>query len=279
MLSNKWTFSLTSLVLILALSLVAPSAMAGEFSVGLSVVTSAMDFANPDVSDEGGNHVEYGTAATFIRINTGGVVQTAAAAPTPDPNTPTARHTAAIALPTLGIDDFQVIAYNHFGGVVTTGAPALTSDGAAVIAPAPIADADGKTFTMQLSQPTSGAAPTADAALTAAHITRVLVLIPKHAVELADPRAQLNDDGTRKADGKSAAASIEIHYVRAEPADEAGDPTVYSIRRAADPLLPVTAATENVIIVLSEKPKEFKKGNIRCHKRDTRRSCCFSGDS
>ena len=31
---------------------------------------------------------------------------------------------------------------------------------------------------------------------------------------------------TRKADGKSAAASIEIHYVRAEPVDDAGDPTV-----------------------------------------------------
>ena len=41
-----------------------------------------------------------------------------------------------------------------------------------------------------------------------------------------------------------------------------GDPTVYSIRRASDPLLPVTAATENVIILLSEQPKAFTKDNV-----------------
>ena len=39
-------------------------------------------------------------------------------------------------------------------------------------------------------------------------------------------------------------------------------PTVYSIRRASDPLLPVTAATENVIILLSEQPKAFTKDNV-----------------
>ena len=37
---------------------------------------------------------------------------------------------------------------------------------------------------------------------------------------------------------------------------------VYSIRRASDPLLPVTAATENVIILLSEQPKEFTKDHV-----------------
>ena len=37
---------------------------------------------------------------------------------------------------------------------------------------------------------------------------------------------------------------------------------MYSIRRASDPLLPVTAATENVIILLSEQPKEFTKDNV-----------------
>ena len=254
MLSNKWTFSLTSLVLILALAFVAPSAMAGEFSVDLSVVTAADNFANPDVSDEGGNQVEYGSGATFIRINTGGVVQTAATA--------AATQAAARTATTLELLDFQVIAYNHFGGVVTTGAPILTSDGTEVIAPAPIPAADGKTFTMQLLQPTGDALLGATDTLDADHVTRVLVLIPKHAVELADPRAQLDDAGDRKADGKSGAASIEIHYVREEPADPAGDPMVYSIRRAADPLLPVTAATVDVIILLSEKPKAFTKDHV-----------------
>ena len=37
---------------------------------------------------------------------------------------------------------------------------------------------------------------------------------------------------------------------------------VYSIRRASDPLLPVTAATENVIILLSEQPKAFTKDHV-----------------
>ena len=37
----------------------------------------------------------------------------------------------------------------------------------------------------------------------------------------------------------------------------AAGPTVYSIRRAADPLLPVTADTFQVIITLSEMAKEF----------------------
>ena len=69
--------------------------------------------------------------------------------------------------------------------------------------------------------------------------------------------------GLRTLDGKSAEASITINYVRAEPTEVgAGDPTVYSIRRASDPLLPVTAATENVIILLSEQPKEFTKDNV-----------------
>ena len=50
MLSNKWTFSLTSLVVMLALVFVAPSAMADPFSVGLSVAATATDDANPDIS-------------------------------------------------------------------------------------------------------------------------------------------------------------------------------------------------------------------------------------
>ena len=90
----------------------------------------------------------------------------------------------------------------------------------------------------------------------------MLIYIPKHAFEVADPRANL-DAGVRTVDGKSAEASITINYVRAEPTgDGVGDPMVYSIRRASDPLLPVTAATENVIILLSEQPKEFTKDHV-----------------
>ena len=124
---------------------------------------------------------------------------------------------------------------------------------------------------MQLGDVT---APADANAPTATEVVRVLVLIPKHAVELADPRAQLDDAGARKADGKSAAASIEIHFVRGDGTNPTGqdnvvDPTVYSIRRAADPLLPVKDATVDVIILLSEKPKEFKKGNVMSQTRHT----------
>ena len=250
MLSNKWTFSLTSLVLILALAFVAPSAMAAEFSFGLSVGSSV------DISNEGGIQAAYGAAVT-IEIATGGVVQAATAAATGDTAQADARKAT-----TLEILDFEVIAYNHFGGIVA--APALTAstvDGVTTVTgvPTPIAAADGKSFVMDLAAVTEN---TTNAAL---NITRVLVLIPKHAVELADPRAELDGDA-RKAEGKSAAASIEIHFVGPDGTDPDGtnvvDPTVYSMRRASDPLLPVKDATANVIIVLSEKPKEFKKGNV-----------------
>ena len=50
--------------------------------------------------------------------------------------------------------------------------------------------------------------------------------------------------------------------IRINAGDNVSDPTVYSIRRASDPLLPVTAATENVIILLSEQPKAFTKDNV-----------------
>ena len=124
--------------------------------------------------------------------------------------------------------------------------------------PTPLAVADGKSFVMNLAR---FDAP-GDGPLDADDITRVLIYIPKHAFEVADPRANL-DAGVRTVDGKSAETSLTINYVRAEPTEDgAGDPTVYSIRRASDPLLPVTAATENVIILLSEQPKEFTKDHV-----------------
>ena len=238
MLSNKWTFSLTSLVVMLALAFVVPSAMAAEFTVGLTVGTDV------DISGAGEIQVEYGGAATEIKIDTGAVVQVV----TPGTFVDTAAaHTAAIAVTTLELDDFQVIAYNSFGGIVVN-APNLT-----VLAPVPTAD--GKSFMMNLA-----VVPAPGAILAATDITKVLIFIPKHAFEVADPRANL-DAGVRTADGKSAEASLTINYVRAE-ATTGGIPTVYSIRRASDPLLPVTAATENVIILLSEQPKAFTKDHV-----------------
>ena len=69
--------------------------------------------------------------------------------------------------------------------------------------------------------------PAADQPLGATHITRVLIFIPKHAFEVADPRAFLTD-GARNDDGRSAEASITINYVR----EDVDAPMVLSIRRA-----------------------------------------------
>ena len=121
-------------------------------------------------------------------------------------------------------DDLQIIAYNEFGGIEAS--PALTTG------PTAATTADGKNFTIVLGAP------------GAADVTRVLVFLAKHKVEVADPRAFLTD-GARNDDGKSAEASIAIYYVAGDgtdpdQCDNVSDPTVYSIRRASDPLLPVT---------------------------------------
>ena len=253
MLSNKWTFSLTSLVVILALALVVPTAMAAEFTVGLSVGPD-VDISSPD-----GIQAAYVTAIE-IKIATGAVVQVAnTELDTPAVSVAAGAVTAqaaARAATTLELLDFEVIAYNSFGGTVDPPASALS----ALTAVTP--QADGKSFTMQLA-----AVDAPDAAtLAAGDITRVLIYIPKHAFEVADPRANLDaTTGLRTVDGKSAEASITINYVRADGTGanpNVSDPTVYSIRRASDPLLPVTAATENVIILLSEQPKAFTKDNV-----------------
>ena len=228
MLSNKWTFSLKILVVMLALAFVGHTAMAAEFAVTLSVG------AGVDVSSADNIQVEHGQISINVKFDK--VVDFDDAEYGED--------TAADQSGTkFGADDLLVIAYNEFGGTLALTAPTQ------IDVPAPAAtDADGKNFTITLPDQTNA--------------ERVLVFLAKHKVEVADPRANL-DAGVRTADGKSAEASLTINYVRAEPTtDDGGIPTVYSIRRASDPLLPVTAATENIIILLSEQPKEFKKANV-----------------
>ena len=243
MLSNKWTFSLT-LVLMLSLCFVASSAMA-EFGITLGVA----DGVDKSFADE--PQAEYqasGGSGYTITISSAQVIQADTA--TAFAGTATA-HTAAIGVTDLELDDFQVIAYNFFGGT-TTLASALSG---LTVAPTP----DGKNFTMTLAT-----VPTPSDPPAATDIKRVLILIPKHAVELADPRAELEDDGTtRKAAGKSDAASIEIHFVGDNDGDPDGDgaltegmPTVYSISRPGDVLLPVTEATFDVVVEISEEAKK-----------------------
>ena len=227
MLSNKWTFSLKILVLMLAFGFVASSAMA-QFEIKLSVG------ADEDLSYADGNQVLYGEATT-IRIMSTKVV-----------NFATTTDTTA----TTGLEagDFAIIAYNEFGGTVAIGAPTL---GAVAID----GTADGQHFMADL---TTVAEDTG--------ITRVLIVLKKASVELADPRLELDaTTGLRTAVGKNNEASIELLYVAAESSGtDLQDPDVLSIERPGEVLRPVTDATFGVVITLSEQPRKdgFKKDHI-----------------
>ena len=229
MLSHKWTFSLTSLVVMLVLGVATSSAMA-QFEIKLSVGE------DEDISFADGNQVFYsGSNGVTINIMSTKVVDyhatATAATATADP--------AVVSDTALGADDFTVIAYNKFGGIATTDAPTL-----GVVTPG--SPADGMNFTAELGYISGGRPET----------TRVLIVLKKESVELADPRAELNDDGTRKDAGKNKEASIELHYFHGitDPAEDV--PTIYSIERPGEFHLPVTAATFDVVVTLSEEPKK-----------------------
>ena len=228
MLFNKWTFSLTSLVTILALALVAPYATAGEFSTDLTVDDS------DDVSHAEGVQAQYGSLVN-IRVRFGKVVNHN------DDIAANATGDAGSGTDAFAKDDVEIIAYNNFGGTVTP--PGLT----ATNYPAPFDPPDGKNFTIQLATVgTAAEDPNTD-------IVSVLVRIPKHVVYVADPRADLDEDGVKTADGKNAAGDITIHYVNIQPT--LGSPVVHFIRRPGAFALPVTSETFDVVVQVSEEPK------------------------
>jgi hypothetical protein len=236
MLSNKWTFSLTSLIVILAFALAAP-AMA-QFEIKLSVGDADLSYAD-------GNQVAYGSAV-IIKImstkvvNFEGTATTTTAATTPVPTA-------------LAADDFDVIAYNKFGGTVSTGVP--------VFGPVAVdGTADGMHFMASLGSVT---APAGATLTDGTGITRVILDLKKDKVELADPRVDIGKESR-----KNKEASIELHFVGAQPDASsdatADDPKVYKIARAGSDLRPVTADNFEVLITLSEEPRKdgFKKDHI-----------------
>ena len=228
MLFNKWTFSLTRLVTMLALALIAPYAMAGEFSTDLTVDDST------DVSRAEGVQVQYGSLVN-IRVRFGKVVNHN------DAIAANATGDAGSGTDAFAKDDVEIIAYNNFSGTVTP--PGLT----ATNYPAPFDPPDGKNFTIQLAAVgTAGEDPNTD-------IVSVLVRIPKHVVYVADPRADLDEDGVKTADGKNAAGDITIHYVNIQPT--LGSPVVHFIKRLGEFALPVTSETFEVVVQVSEEPK------------------------
>ena len=264
MLSKKMAFSLMSLIAIFALAFVAPSAIA-QFEIGLSVSTDA------DLSFADGNQVVYDTATTIL-IMSAKVVNSSVATAT----TAALETNAVVSGTALGADDFTIIAYNPFGGTVaidtnnTAEAVVVDLTLQAVGAEGP---ANGINFMMNLdSVAAPSPAPGADDYNPSTHITRVLIVLPAKAVELADPRAEMDaTTNMRKPAGQNKEASIELHFVSAtegnaisEENEDVGKPTVHSIMRADGMLRPVTAATFDVLITLSEEPRKdgFKKDHI-----------------
>ena len=238
MMSNKWAFSLTSLITILALAFVATPAMA-QFGTTFSV-DDAEGTTPGDVSYADGVQV---TAGFTLNVKFDKVVNFVAATPGADGSGAS-----------FGVDDLMFTAYNAFGG--TLAAPAAPT------AINPATSPNGMDFTVEIAVPTAGT-------------TRLHISIAKGAVELADHLAE-GGAGARKDAGKNAETSIWIDYVGAAEgtgndlalatpaAITAGQPTVYMIARGGNELRPVTEATFDAIITLSEEPRKdgFKKDHI-----------------
>ena len=223
MLSNKFSSVRLVIMLSLALACITPYTIAAEFSTTLSVDD------NTDVSHAESAQVQYGSPVN-IKVRFGKVVNH------DDNIAANATGAAGSGTDTFAKDDVEIIAYNAFGGTVTP--PELTATGF----PAPDNPPDGKNFTIQLA-----------AVSDTTGIVRVLVRIPKHLVYVADPRADLDEEGVKTADGKNAAGEITIHYVNIQPT--LGSPIVHFIRRTDEFARPVTSETFNVVVQVSEEPR------------------------
>ena len=223
MLSNKFSSVRLVIMLSLALACITPYAIAAEFSTTLSVDD------NTDVSHAESAQVQYGSPVN-IKVRFGKVVNH------DDNIAANATGAAGSGTDTFAKDDVEIIAYNAFGGTVTP--PELTATGF----PAPDNPPDGKNFTIQLA-----------AVSDTTGIVRVLVLIPKHLVYVADPRADLDENDVKTAEGKNAAGEITIHYVNIQPT--LGSPIVHFIRRTDEFARPVTSETFNVVVQVSEEPR------------------------
>ena len=258
MLSKKMAFSLMRLItIILVLAFMVPSAMAEEFGVTLSVDPKL------DISSEDGIQVMPLMETCPVRITEG--------TSTLDHVTEKiftvirVRFDKVVRIGTATADfsksDITVVAYNAFGGVE----PAILEEPELYDKNNP----DGRNFKITVtfytpSLPLDGGPldpcnpPVVEGDLPGAAVTRVSLYMSKHKVEVADPTAELDDTGNRLETGKSAAASLEIHYVEADTSP----PKVYSIKRADNSSLFVTDRTVNVVIILSEKPRAFTKDHV-----------------
>ena len=193
MLSKRMTFSLMSLITLLAFAFVVPSAMAQDFDVTLDVTgdkssADGLQLVHPGNDENIKVTVKFAEAVKFDAANA--------------------------FITTFDRDDKLVSI------AVATGDPAKTVATKEVVLTIPVKGASYKVN-----------------------------------IKIAEGTASADPISTKK----SKKLDVNIQLLSADDAD---GPTVYSIRRADNPLLPVTAATVQVIVTLSEMPKEFKKGNL-----------------
>ena len=201
MMSNKWAFSLTTLITIFALAFVVTPAMAGEFGVSLNMAS--------DISAADGLQLEHpGTDSVTVTVVFDQAVVLAAA--------------------NVTIDGFDRDG-NYDAAVKLAATDPITP----------------KTASQMIMLKIMITNDTTDAMKNTGKITL------KIAKGIAS--ASFTNEDTSKE------LKVDIQLL---PADLPGDPTVYSISRADGSLLPVKAATVDVVITLSEMPKEFKKDHI-----------------
>ena len=244
MLANKWTFSLMSLVMLLAIGLlvVVPPATADHAHTKRFAAT----FSVKDVSSMGGNQVAVTTAAgaELTDLSASGAVLIV--------NVAFAKE-VALTVPAGGdlvIASFVINTYDEDGVLL-----APPTGGTANTILAPTAGFTGKNYILTING--DNVDP---------NTKTISVLIARDKVvnaNRADVEAANNSD--HKDLGKNERASITFDLIAPDP--DPSIPTVYAIEMvSASTQSPFTAAgvrgTFGVRVVLSEKPKEFKVDHI-----------------
>ena len=218
MMSNKWAFSLTTLITIFAFAFVAPSAMAGDFSTTITVGGdgTASPPTNYDISHADGEQRTVGTSVVF-NVTFGQVVEFSDTAGAPNSSTSTE---------TFEPGDFIIRAYDVNGAVVALSATSVDIGAAAA--------ANGKEYTVALTIENT--------------VRKVYLQLPQGKVGAADPTVGDADDANEKKD-------ITVTFLEAQAAADTVGPTVLKIARVGEPFETITSAEFMVHVLLSEDPK------------------------
>ena len=212
MLSKKMAFSLMSLITLLAFAFAVPSAMAGDFGTAITIGATERDVSHAD-----GIQLEIATSLT-LNVKFDQVVALAALQ-------------AQVDTEIFAAAGVKVQGFTEDGAL--TPAPNGTAIG--IAAPANGTPADGKNFTVALSN-----IPT--------NTYKLIVRIEKAAVGAA--LASVGD-----ADDSNAAGELVLTYLGENRDPVTTRPMVYKIARVGEPFTKITSADFMIHVLLSEDPK------------------------